>query len=251
MTDAVGPAAPEGPTAGATGDGDVGGPSGARRPRPVIDPAFLGPVHGAGVPVDRADDDEAGLFDLVEQVRRIRALTSGGKFATELAPLTERLRAVADELEATSATPQERLEAMWSNRNYMAHCPVIGRSNVLAPLMEYELLDDGRLRAELTLGIEYQGPPGRVHGGVVALMFDAILGRANHHAGTTGMTLYLDVDYHGATPILEPIVVTGGPVRVEGRKVWSQGAIYAGGQLCATAEGLFVRPREWVRDGGH
>ena len=90
-----------------------------------------------------------------------------------------------------------------------------------------------------------------MHGGIVALLFDAVLGRANHHAGTTGMTMYLDIDYRGATPLLEPIVVTGRPVRVDGRKVWTQGAIHADGRLCATAEGLFVTPEGWVRDGGH
>lgn len=223
----------------------------ARRPRPEVDLAALDPVRGPGSPVDRADDDEAGLFALVDQVRRIRALTSGGIFDTDLGPLTEQLRGVADELEAASATPQQRLETMWSNRGYMANCPVVGRANLLALPAEYELLEDGTLRAELTLGVEYQGPPGRVHGGIVSLLFDAILGRANHHAGATGMTMYLDIDYRGATPLLEPVVVTGRPVRMEGRKIWSQGAIHAGGRLCATAEGLFVRPQGWVRDGGH
>ena len=239
---------------------DAGGPAVAtpgaagpvipRRPRPEPDPSLLDPGPSPGSPVDRVDDDEAGLYDLVDQLRRIRALTSGGVFDTDLGPLTERLRAVADELEAASATPRQRLETMWSSRGYMANCPVVGRSNLLAPPAEYELLEDGTLRAELTLGIEYQGPPGRVHGGIVALLFDAVLGRANHHAGTTGMTMYLDIDYRGATPLLEPIVVTGRPVRVEGRKVWTQGAIHADGRLCATAEGLFVTPEGWVRDGG-
>lgn len=222
-----------------------------RRARPEVDLSALDPARGPGVPVDRADDDEAGLYDLADQVRRIRALTSGGIFDTDLGPLTERLRGVADELEAASATPKQRLETMWSNRGYMANCPVIGRANLLAPPVEYELLDDGTLRAELTLGIEYQGPPGRVHGGIISLLFDAVLGRANHHSGATGMTMYLDIDYRGSTPLLEPIVVTGRPVRMEGRKIWSQGAIHADGRLCATAEGLFVRPHGWVRDGGN
>lgn len=132
----------------------------------------------------------------------------------------------------------------------MKNCPVIGRANAVAPPLEYELLENGMLRAETTLGIEYQGPPGRVHGGYVSLLFDAVLGRANHHAGTVGMTRYLDIDYRGATPLLEPIVIIGGPVRRDGRKVWSQGAIYAGERVCATAEGLFVTPEGWVRDAG-
>ena len=241
----------DGVAAGETAPGGVPSPGAVRRARPEVDLGPLDPARGAGAPVDRADDDETGLFALVDQVRRIRALTTGGIFDTDLGPLTERLRGVADELEAASATPQHRLESMWSNRRYMTNCPVVGRANLLALPAEYELLEDGTLRAELTLGIEYQGPPGRVHGGIVSLLFDAVLGRANHHAGTTGMTMYLDIDYRGATPLLEPIVVTGRPVRVEGRKVWAQGAIHADDRLCATAEGLFVRPEGWVRDGGH
>ncbi|MEH6821123.1 hypothetical protein [Dietzia psychralcaliphila] len=77
---------------------------------------------------------------------------------------------------------------------------------------------------------------------VFALLFDVVLGRANFHAGATGMTVYLDVDYRSPTPVLEPIVVTGRQVRVEGRKIWAQGAIHAGDRLCATAEGMFVEP---------
>ncbi|GLB65505.1 hypothetical protein NCCP2495_33870 [Dietzia sp. NCCP-2495] len=248
-----------GPGGGATGP-DRAGPAGSggdvpasgfpRRPRPEVDPSVLEAPRGPGPPVDRADDDEAGLFDLVEQVRRIRALTTGGVFSADLGPYTEQLRRVADELEAASASSRERLETMWSTGTYITTCPVIGRANVLAPPAEYERFEDGTLRAELTLGIEYQGPPGRVHGGVVAMLFDAILGRANRHSGTTGMTMYLDIDYRGATPILEPIVLTGRPVRVEERKVWSQGAIHVGDTVTATAEGLFVIPKDWSGAGG-
>lgn len=216
-----------------------------RRERPTVDLGPLDPARGGGRPVDR-DDDEVGLYALVEQVRRIRALTTGGMFDTDLGPLTDRIRSVADELEAASATPEQRQEVNWRERRYVPNCPVIGRSNVLAPPAEFELLDDGTLRSEMTLGLEYQGPPGCVHGGYVALLFDAAMGRANHHAGTTGMTLYLDIDYRSPTPILEPIVLTARQVRVDGRKVWTQGAVHAGDRLCATAEGLFVMPEKWM-----
>ncbi|MGN0099473.1 MAG: PaaI family thioesterase [Dietzia sp.] len=219
-----------------------------RRERPDIDLGPLDPARDGGRPVDRMDDDDEGLYALVEQVRRIRALTTGGIFDTDLGPLTARLREVADELEAASASPQHRQEVSWRERRYVPNCPIIGRSNVLAPPAEFELLEDGTVRSEITFGLEYQGPPGCVHGGIVALLFDAVLGRANHHAGTTGMTLYLDLDYRSPTPILEPIVVTGRQVRVDGRKVWAQGAIHHGERLCATAEGLFVMPDQWVAE---
>lgn len=220
----------------------VGQASVPRRDRPEVDTGALHPSHGSGEPVDRLDDDEAGVHALVEQVRRIRALTTGGSFDTDLGPLTARLREVADQLETASATPERRQSITWSTWDFLTNCPVVGPSNVLAPPLGFELLEDGTLRAEATLGLEYQGPPGCVHGGVVSLLFDAMLGRANFHAGHTGMTVYLDVDYRSPTPIMEPIVITGRQVRVEGRKIWAQGAIHAGDRLCATAEGMFVTP---------
>jgi acyl-coenzyme A thioesterase PaaI-like protein len=213
-----------------------------RRDRPTVALGPLVPGRGGGEPIDRIDDDEAGLFALVEQVRRIRALTTGGLFDTDLAPLTDRVREVADRLEAASASPERRQSVTWSTWDFLTNCPVVGRSNVLAPPLGFEMLGDGTLRAEVTLGLEYQGPPACVHGGVVSLLFDAVLGRVNYHAGSTGMTVYLDVDYRSPTPILEPIVVTGRQVRVDGRKIWAQGAIHAGDRLCATAEGMFVTP---------
>lgn len=213
-----------------------------RRDRPVVDLGPLDPARGRGVPVDRIDDDEEGVFALVEQLRRIRVLTTGGVFDTDLGPLTQRLRTVADELEAASADIDRRQSRTWARSDYVANCPVMGRANAVAPHVDFELLPDGTFRGEATLGLEYQGPPGCVHGGIVALLFDVVLGRANFHAGANGMTVYLDVDYHSPTPILEPLVITGRQVRVDGRKIWSQGAIHTGGRLCATAEGFFVEP---------
>ena len=224
------------------------GPGPARRPRPAVDLGPLEPARPAGDPIDRLDDDEAGVFALVEQVRRIRALTTGGLFDTDLAPLTARLRAVADELEAASADTDRRQAETWSRNDYLSNCPVMGRSNVLAPPVEFDLLPDGTLRGEVTLGLEYQGPPACVHGGVVALLFDVVLGRANFHTGHTGMTVYLDVDYRSPTPVLAPLVITGRQTHVDGRKIWSEGAIWAGDRLCATAEGFFVTPGDLLRE---
>lgn len=221
----------------------------ARRERPVVDRGPLDPARGPGTPVDRIDDDDdEGVFALVEQLRRIRALTTGGVFDTDLGPLTERLRGVADELEAASAGVERRQARTWARSDYVANCPVMGRANAVAPHVEFELLPDGTFRGETTLGLEYQGPPGCVHGGIVALVFDVVLGRANFHAGASGMTVCLDVDYHSPTPVLEPLVITGRQVHVEGRKIWSQGAIHTGGRLCATAEGFFVEPGELLTD---
>ena len=137
---------------------------------------------------------------------------------------------------------------MWDRGDYWVIGRVMGKANGPAPPGSCGRLEDGTRGGGVPRGREYQGPPACVHGGVVSLLFDVVLGRANFHAGSSGMTVYLDVDYHSPTPILEPIVVTGRRVRVERRKIWAQGAIHAGDRLCATAEGMFVNPGELLMD---
>ena len=61
----------------------------------------------------------------------------------------------------------------------------------------------------------YEGPPGLVHGGVVALLLDQILGGAADHAGVPGMTGTLTVRYRKGTR-LGPVRVTARVDRVEG-----------------------------------
>ena len=48
---------------------------------------------------------------------------------------------------------------------------------------------------------QYEGPPGCVHGGVIALVFDELLGAANIAAGSPGMTGTLTIRYREPTPI--------------------------------------------------
>src|SRR5699024_2274745 len=108
---------------GVTGErSTVPGPVAARRGGPVVDRGPRDPARGPGTPVDRMDDDEGG-FALGEQLRRIRALTTGGVFDTDLGPLTERRRAVADELEAASAGVERRQARTWARSDYVANCP--------------------------------------------------------------------------------------------------------------------------------
>ena len=56
------------------------------------------------------------------------------------------------------------------------------RSRPLAPPIEWEHLD-GRIIGHGTYHAAYEGPPGYVHGGWVALTFDEILGMANIASG--------------------------------------------------------------------
>jgi acyl-coenzyme A thioesterase PaaI-like protein len=94
--------------------------------------------------------------------------------------------------------------------------------------------------AEVTYGDAYEGPPGHVHGGVIAALFDEVLGLAQALSGHPGMTGRLEISYRSPTPLHTPLRVTGRFDRVEGRKIFTSGEIAAGDRLCAEAVGLFI-----------
>ncbi|WP_349828242.1 PaaI family thioesterase [Brevibacterium litoralis] len=124
--------------------------------------------------------------------------------------------------------------------------PASSPRNPIAPPMDIRW-DGERSRCELTLPLQYQGPPGRVHGGIVALLLDHVLGNAaNAGDSPRSYTRYLNVQYDGATPIGGDIVIEGWLDREEGRKRFMAGRILVDGQTSVQAEGLWIRPKDPV-----
>lgn len=117
--------------------------------------------------------------------------------------------------------------------------PLMGRANPLAPPLRLEIEDD-RVVGSVTFDSAYEGPPGCVHGGLVAAAFDELLGLAQMHAGQPGMTARLTINYRSPTPLHEELRLEGRVARVEGRKTFCTGEIHVGDRLCAEAEALFV-----------
>ena len=98
--------------------------------------------------------------------------------------------------------------------------------------------------AVVCLGEDYQGPPGSVHGGYLAAMFDNLLGVLPYRlTGKRGaFTGRLTVRYRALTPLNAELVLTGRLTSVRSRRVTAEGQCHAGGVLTAEAEALFVRP---------
>jgi len=117
--------------------------------------------------------------------------------------------------------------------------PVLGRANPLAAPLHLEVHDD-EVSGTATFGSAYEGPPGCVHGGMVAAAFDELLGLVQMLGGNPGMTGRLTIHYRSPTPLHTELSLRGRIDRVEGRKTICSGEIYAGDRLCAQAEGLFV-----------
>lgn len=123
------------------------------------------------------------------------------------------------------------------------YSPVIGALNPISPPADFEVDDANVLRGSVCFPPQFTGPPTGVHGGVIAMLLDEMLGSvvtANRVGGFTGT---LTVRYRRLTPVDAPLRLEARLDRQEDRKAFASGEIHCGDELTAEAEGVFIRPR--------
>jgi acyl-coenzyme A thioesterase PaaI-like protein len=191
------------------------------------------------------------VADTADAVRRaLTAVLRTRRDLPGLADIATRVHAIADDLGQRAMSAQDRVEQMWNGASGGArHSPVSGTRNAAALPVSWDRREDGTVEGHATFTVAYQGPAGFVHGGVSALILDVALAVANRHAGTAGMTAGLTIRYHRPTPLYRDLTITAWNESIEGRKIRSRGEIRVDGEVCVSAEGLFVAPRSGVSDG--
>jgi acyl-coenzyme A thioesterase PaaI-like protein len=146
----------------------------------------------------------------------------------------------ADDVLLRPAMPWATTERM--QRGDRPHNPVMGPANPLAPPLPVTILADRSISSEVIMRPIHEGPPGTVHGGWVAALFDQLLGVANIVNGTAGMTAELTVRYRRSTPLGVPLLLKARIDEVDGRRTYASGEIIADGVVTAEATGLFISP---------
>lgn len=182
--------------------------------RDLVDVAILTEVDAAEVDRARAE---------IEAVTaRLRRRQRNGSFGVRYDPAGGRTRA-------------------WGNA-------VVGLRNAVAPPLRVERdpSGDGRVSSDFHLGAAYEGPPGLVHGGVLALVLDQLLGESAGARGKPGMTGTLTLTYRRATP-LGPLRGEAWIDRVEGVKTFAHGHLLGPEGATVEAQGVFILPR-WARE---
>ena len=128
--------------------------------------------------------------------------------------------------------------------DFFPYSPLVGLLNPISPpaTMRRVAADEHfEIHGEVTFGAAFNGPPDCVHGGVIAALFDELLGSACVVNGIGGYTGTLTIVYRTPTPLGTPLVMRGWYDRSERRKVFAKGTLHAGDTLCAQAEGIFVQ----------
>ena len=123
---------------------------------------------------------------------------------------------------------------------HFAFSPVVGPLCPQSPPIAMSF-DGERVHGRAVVDTRFAGPPYTVHGGVVALIFDELLGNTNYCNGLGAMTGTLSVRYQRPTPLDRELVLAGWVDRVEGRKIFTRGTIACDGEITASAEGIFLR----------
>ncbi len=129
--------------------------------------------------------------------------------------------------------------------------PIIGHANPIAPPVNM-WIDGEIVRATATMDWAFEGPPGCVHGGFVAAVFDQVLGFTQVLTKQPGVTGTLTTRFIKPTPLCTELRMEARVDRVEGRKNFISGEMYAGDLLTASCEGLFLHiPSERFKNLGN
>ncbi|MCH7790056.1 MAG: PaaI family thioesterase [Acidobacteria bacterium] len=140
-----------------------------------------------------------------------------------------------------SDTPRDLDLSTIQPDDFFPYSPEIGALNPISPPFSLRQVN-GEIHGTGRFPTAFCGPPESVHGGHVAAILDEVLGCTGVVTGKGGFTGTLTVRYHSTTPLNTDLVVRGWVDRVEGRKMIICGDMHADDRLCATAEGIFIRP---------
>ena len=127
---------------------------------------------------------------------------------------------------------------------FFPYSPAVGPFNPIAPPLKVEVTNAGKykeIRAFGKLDGVYVGPPDLVQGGVIALLFDDIMGSVLVVNNCGAMTGTLEVRYEKPTPINKELLWTGKIEKIEGRKIHVSAELWEEETRTATAKGVFVK----------
>ena len=165
--------------------------------------------------VERWIFGESPLPTVVELAAVLRDLTSTvlslERSSPELDRLLAELRGVQVRLAAEApADPKPRVgdHANADQRVYVDHSREVGDYNPCFPRYELEVdVEGATAHGTIEFPVCYEGPPGIVHGGFLAVFFDCVLQQLNCDLGQAGKTAELTLRFKRPTPLLTPLVV--------------------------------------------
>lgn len=132
-------------------------------------------------------------------------------------------------------TPRIGPDATETQRIYLDHAFDIGAYNPAFPEYTFDRLDAQTASGRVTFPVVFEGPPGLVNGGFLAVFFDAVTQHQSCAMGRTGKTRSLTVTFRRPTPILVELRFDVTRAEADGR-VTSTARLLLDDEVLCTAE---------------
>ena len=136
---------------------------------------------------------------------------------------------------------EETAKTIDERANYCFGC---GVENPQGLKLVFEVKEaDGKITSTslLTMTRMHEGPPGYIHGGIIATLLDEAMSKLNRPLSVLAMTRSLTVEYLRPSPLYVPLRLVGTHVRRDGRKVQHSAELQAeDGTVLARGEGFFL-----------
>lgn len=88
----------------------------------------------------------------------------------------------------------------------------------------------------------HEGPPGYVHGGLIATLLDEAMSKLNRPLDVLAVTRHMEIDYLRPVPLYHPLTLVGRHSHRDGRKLFHQAEILAhDGTTLARGKGVFIQ----------
>jgi len=166
-------------------------------------------VDGASTHTGDARFGEAPLAQTVAAAGAIRRLSSLLLSLEHPHPTVDVMIAKFAEWESelAAAAPKDNAPRIGSvagdpRRVYLNHATDIGAYNPGFPEYRFDQFDAEQAAGRVCFPLIYEGPPGLVHGGFLAVFFDCVMQHHNCVTGLSGKTRSLTVTFRRPTPVL-------------------------------------------------
>ena len=140
---------------------------------------------------------------------------------------------------ADDLTPPEEI------KQRSQHCFGCGPENPQGLHLTFILVTNEAGQLTATTSVEltrlHEGPPGYIHGGIIATLLDEAMSKLNRPLNVLAMTRSLSVDYLRPSPLGVPLQLIARHIRQDGRKILHEADLLdQDGTQLAHAEGFFL-----------
>jgi uncharacterized protein (TIGR00369 family) len=121
------------------------------------------------------------------------------------------------------------------------HCFGCGEANRTGLRLKFFVDEEQRVICHTRLAKRFEGPPGHVHGGIIATMLDEAMSKANRAHDVVAMTRQMEVEYLRPVPLQHTIMLIGRRASHDGRKNYCEAEIVnEKGTVLARGKALFI-----------